>query len=126
MKRLRALIVEDSPADAELLCINLRRQGYELETRIVGTEHDFVAALDTKPEVIFADYRLPAFNGLRALQIVRGRGLDTPFILVSGTIGDELAAAIMRAGADDFIPKDKLVQLEAVLRRTLEAARSRM
>ncbi|MBY0268312.1 MAG: EAL domain-containing protein [Burkholderiales bacterium] len=125
MKRLRALIVEDSPADAELLCINLRRQGYELETRIVGTEHDFVAALDTKPEVIFADYRLPAFNGLRALQIVRGRGLDTPFILVSGTIGDELAAAIMRAGADDFIPKDKLVQLEAVLRRTLEAARSR-
>ncbi|MBX9902730.1 MAG: EAL domain-containing protein [Burkholderiales bacterium] len=125
MKHLRALIVEDSPSDAELLCINLREQGYDLDARIVSTEHDFSAALDNNPEIIFADYRLPAFNGLRALQILRGRGLDTPFILVSGTIGDELAVAVMQAGADDFVPKDKLFRLDIALKRTLEIVKTR-
>ena len=125
MKHLRALIVEDSPSDAELLCISLREQGYDLDARIVSTEHDFSAALDNKPEIIFADYRLPAFDGLRALQILRGRGLDTPFILVSGTIGDELAVAVMQAGADDFVPKDKLFRLDIALKRTLEIVKTR-
>ena len=125
MKRLRALIVEDVETDAELLQAHLLAQGYQLDASVISTESDFVAALDTAPEVIFADYRLPAFSGLRALQILRSRGPDTPFILVSGTIGDEQAVALMQAGADDFVPKDKLARLGVALGRVLEIAGSR-
>lgn len=122
---LHALIVEDVETDAELLCAALRHKGYDIHAKIVSTEPDFIAALETGPEVIFADYRLPAFSGPRALQILRDRGLDTPFILVSGTIGDELAVAIMQAGADDFVPKDKLFRLDIALKRTLEVVKNR-
>lgn len=125
MPRLRTLIVEDSEPDAELLCAKLRQQGYDLDARVVSTEADYLAALKTAPEVIFADYRLPSFCGLRALQLLRGRGLDTPFILVSGTIGDELAVAAMHAGADDFVQKDKLDRINIALDRAFEKTKTR-
>lgn len=124
MTRLRILIVEDNPLDAELLCASLKDSGHQFNFSVVETEQDFIAALDTRPEVIFSDYKLPAFSGLHALQLLRERGEDTQFILISGSIGDERVVEAMHAGVDDFVHKDKMNHLSGTLNRALQRAQS--
>src|SRR5580692_251076 len=105
--RLRVLLLEDSAADAELLLNELRRGDVEADVERVVTREDFLAHLDPCPDVILSDYQLPLWDGLQALRLVRERGLDVPFIIVSGVIGEDLAVESMKHGADDYLLKDR-------------------
>jgi signal transduction histidine kinase len=123
---LRVLHVEDSANDAELLRIQLRRAGFEVTAERVQTEAAFVAALGSKSwDVVIADHALPVFSAPQALQIIKDKGLDLPFIVISGTIGTETAVELMQIGAHDFVSKDDPSRLEPIIRRELRAAASR-
>ena len=122
---LRLLMLEDKAADAELIVHELRRTGLELLWKRVETEEEFRASLDPRPDLILADYTLPSYDGLRALRLVRGCQLDIPFIVVSATIGEELAATSMREGADDYVMKDRLTRLGPAAENALEEKRLR-
>jgi len=125
-KPLHLLLVEDSDADADLICAELRVYGYALRCERVQTEPDFSARLEAGHwDVIIADYRLPRFSALRALQIVQEKQVDAPFIIVSGTIGEEVAVAAVKAGADDYVMKDKLARLVPAVERELRDAEVR-
>ncbi|MCG8556482.1 MAG: response regulator [Proteobacteria bacterium] len=125
--RLRALLVEDSEDDAALVVFELRRNGFEVAWRRVETGEDLEEVLEEQAwDVVISDYRMPRFDGRAALRIVKRRGLDIPFIIVSGTIGEDVAVEAMRAGANDYLLKDKLQRLgPAVRREVTEAARRR-
>src|ERR1700687_3227954 len=90
---LRVLLVEDRAADASLLVHSLRAAGFEPAWRRVETESDYLANLDPLLDVILADYALPQFSGLEALRLMRERGLGIPFILITGTAGEEAAVS---------------------------------
>lgn len=122
---LRVLLLEDRPADAELVLRALTKAGIAAQWRRVQTEADFVATLATPPDLILADFRLPQFDGLKALQLVRDRGLALPFIIVTGTLGDERAAECVRHGATDYVLKDRLARLGPAVHRALAERRLR-
>ena len=125
-KSLRVLLIEDSEDDALLLLRNLRKGGYEPEYDRVETPDAMRKALAEKPwDLIVCDYKFPCFNGLAALALLKETGIDIPFILASGTIGEETAVAAMKAGAHDYIMKDKLARLVPAVERELKEARSR-
>ncbi|MBA4396012.1 MAG: hypothetical protein C0394_01280 [Syntrophus sp. (in: bacteria)] len=125
-KPLRVLLVEDSEDDALLLIRNLKKGGYEPEYERVETAGAMRTALAEKPwDVIVSDYKLPQFDGLRALAVLKETGMDIPFILVSGTIGEETAVAAMKAGAHDYLMKDKLSRLVPAIERELRDWASR-
>lgn len=123
---LRILLVEDSPLDAQLIARELQRFGYELACERVDTPEAMQAALMRHSwDVVLADYSMPRFCGLDALKLVKASGLELPFILVSGTIGEETAVAAMRAGAYDYLLKDRLARLGAAVQRSMEEAEQR-
>ena len=122
---LRVLILEDRASDAELNLRELRRAGFDPDWERVETEADYVAHLDPSLDLILADYALPQFDGLLALQLLQGRGLDIPFIIVSGTIGEELAVNAMKRGATDYLLKDRLARLGPAVTQALEQHRLR-
>lgn len=100
---LRTLLVEDSEDDALLLIGHLSKANYKPQWLRVDTHDALVAALDQQEwDIIFADYSMPHFNGAAALAVVRQRGLDVPFIFVSGTIGEDTAVEAIRAGANEI------------------------
>src|SRR5215510_14459181 len=107
-KRLRVLLLEDRPEDAELNLAELRRAGFEVDARRAQTESEYATCLNQDFDVILADYRMPQFNSLRALQLLHERGKDIPFIIVSGTIGEDTAVDAMRQGASVYLLKDRL------------------
>jgi PAS domain S-box-containing protein len=119
MQTLKALLVEDDVDDAELLVRKIKEAGYILEWTRVETEGDFLASLRTPPDIIFSDYSIPRFGGLRALEVLRSTGLDVPLILVSGTVGEEVAVEAMRYGATDYLLKDRTVRLATAVKRAL-------
>jgi len=120
---LRVLIVEDNPADAELMILRLNHEGFHLDWQRVETEPDYLKALDTPRDLILSDWILPQFSGQRALQLLIERGLEVPFILVSGGIGEETAVAVMRQGAADYIKKDRMDRLAQAVKNALEQKR---
>ncbi|NLE30386.1 MAG: PAS domain-containing protein [Phycisphaerae bacterium] len=123
---LKVLIVEDSADDATLLIFHLERAGYVLDHRLVSTEKEMQAALDQHDwEIVISDYSLPGFGGLAALKMVRDRGLDIPFIIVSGVIGEETAVAAMKAGAQDYLMKGNLFRLVPAIERELREVEMR-
>jgi signal transduction histidine kinase len=122
---LRALIVEDSERDAELLAIELRRGGYEVSYLRVFTEETMRRALDADWDVVLSDYSMPQFSGVAALRVLRESGRDLPFIIVSGTIGEETAVHALKEGAHDFLLKDRLARLLPAIARELREARLR-
>jgi protein-histidine pros-kinase len=122
---LRVLILEDQPADAELMCEQLVQAGYEPEWQRVETEAAYLAALDPAPELMLSDHSLPQFNAQRALERLRERDLDIPFIIVSGTIGEELAVLLMRNGAADYVWKDRMRRLGPAVAHALKEIRVR-
>ena len=122
-QRLRLLMLEDSSDDEELLLQELRTHGYEFSHTRVETRAEFARALEAGPwDAIISDYMLPGFTGLEAFSLVDERGLDVPFILVSGTIGEETAIEAMKAGVHDFLLKDRLGRLGPALARELREA----
>jgi PAS domain S-box-containing protein len=123
---LTVLIIEDSEDDALLALRELRRGGFDLTWERVQTAADLEAALDqTTWDVIISDYRLPGFDAPAALEIVKQRQLDLPFITISGTIGEATAVAMMKAGAHDYLMKDNLTRLSAAVRREVREAQMR-
>jgi diguanylate cyclase (GGDEF)-like protein/PAS domain S-box-containing protein len=123
---LKTLLIEDDAADAELLIRALRAGGFDPIATRVDTEADFRRVLETGDwQVIISDHRMPAFTSFQALAILIERGLDLPFLLVSGTIGEEAAVDVMRAGAHDYILKSNLTRLCAAVERELREAEDR-
>ncbi|MCG6864557.1 MAG: EAL domain-containing protein [Thiogranum sp.] len=117
---LRLLMVEDSDDDAQLLLVKVRRAGYEPDYVRVDNEPDLREALrDPSWQIVVSDYAMPGFSGLKALQILRDLNPDLPFILVSGTVGEEIAVDAMRNGANDYIMKDNLTRLIPAIEREL-------
>lgn len=124
--RTRVLIVEDMPWDAELMLHELVRSGLECVTRRVEVESEFREALEEfKPDIVLADYSLPRFSSMRALRIVKEFGLDTPVILISGTVTEEVALQCLQAGVADYLLKDSLLRLGPAVKAALESARIR-
>jgi len=123
---LRALIIEDSEDDAELLVHELTRGGYDPSVERVQSAAELERALwHAQWDIVFADYSMPHFSGTDALAIVRQRGGDVPFIFVSGTIGEDTAVAAMKAGAQDYVVKGNLKRLLPAVERELADARER-
>jgi PAS domain S-box-containing protein len=122
---LRVLILEDRPADALLMVHELRRAGFDPVWQRVETEEDYVAHLQAHLDVILADYSLPQFNAMEALQLLQARGGDTPFVIVSATIGEELAVSAMKQGAADYLLKDRLARLGPAVARALQEVSER-
>ena len=123
---LRILLVEDARADAELEVRELRRAGLRFSSRVVEVEPDFRRELDVfDPHVILSDFSLPRFSGLEALAISRQMRPDTPFIFVSGTIGEENAVAALRNGATDYVLKTNLKRFGPAVLRAVDEARER-
>ncbi len=122
---LRVLIVEDVPTDAELMCAQLRRSGHTVDWTRVDTESAFRSALNERFDVVLSDCSLPSFSASLALQIVRESGLDVPFIVVSGTVGEETAAGLMREGAADYVLKDRPSRLGMAVSRAMAEAEVR-
>jgi len=122
-KPLKVLIVENSEDDAVLMLTHLRRSGYEPSWQMVETAGDFSKALISERwELILSDYMMPSFTGLDALRMCRSAGFDIPFILVSGSIGEERAVEALHASADDYIMKDRMQRLAAAVERALREA----
>src|SRR5947199_1811142 len=125
-KPLRVLMVEDSEDDALLVLRELRAAGYDLTHERVDTAAALEAALDRHPwDLVIGDYSMPHFSGTAALGMLRQRGLDVPYICVSGTITEELAVAAMKAGAHDYVTKGQLKRLLPAIERELREARGR-
>jgi len=122
---LRVLIVEDSENDALLLVRELERGGYDPAFERVDTPEGMVAALEKAWDIVIADYSLPHFSGLAALSLIKERRLDLPVIIVSGTIGEDLAVAAMKAGAHDYVMKDRLARLAPAVEREMREAAGR-
>ncbi len=123
---LRVLIVEDSKDDAELVLLELQRGGYEPVCERVDSREGLLAALNKRAwDVIIADYSLPGFSGISAFNVVWEMKLDIPFIIVSGTIGEDIAVSAMKAGVHDYVMKNNLSRLVPAVERELREAKNR-
>ena len=118
--QLRFLVVEDNPVDVELLERELRRAGFDFTSAVVQTPEDFKRELQTTPpHVVLADYNLPQWRGMEALEILATEGLDVPLILVTGALGDMTAVDCIKQGATDYVLKGALTRLPIAIRRSL-------
>ena len=122
---LRILYAEDSETDAELVIRELTRAGFDPTYQLVMTEADFLAGLEASPDLILSDFALPQFDGMRALILVNDRKLEIPFILISGTLGEEAAVTSIKRGAADYLMKDRLSRLGTAVDRALEEQKLR-
>jgi len=123
---LNALIVDDSEDDALLLLRELKRGGYEVNSERVATGKAMRSALaGLKWDIVLCDYSMPCFDTFAALALLKETGADAPFIMISGAVDDEKAVEIMKAGAHDFVRKDKLFRLNPAVGRALRDAEAR-
>lgn len=123
---LKLLLVEDMEDDAMLVLRALRAGGFQVAHHRVWTREALAEALDQQPwDIVISDYSMPGFDGPTALRIVRERVGDLPFIIVSGTVGEDMTVAAMKAGAHDYVMKDKLARLSVSVERELREARAR-
>jgi PleD family two-component response regulator len=119
-KELHILILEDVATDAEMIERELQKGGIKFTSKRVETKEAFLSELKNfKPDLILADYKLPQFDGFSALAIVKEQCPDVPFILISGTLGEEEAVEALKAGATDYILKQKLSRLVPAVKRAL-------
>lgn len=122
---VRVLHLEDSPDDAALAAAHLRHAGIAASVSRVDTRDAFVAALDEfRPDLILCDFNLPGFDGAQALALARERHPEIPVIMVSGELRDESAVEMLKAGARDFVLKDRLARLGDAVRRALAEAQA--
>lgn len=121
---VRILHLEDSPDDAELIALHLREAGLAIEVRRIDTRQAFEEALRSfRPDIVLADMRLPAFDGREALAMARAHDPALPVIMVTGALVDEEAIALLRAGANDYILKDRLGRLGMAMGQALSSAK---
>ncbi len=118
-KRFKVLMLEDRETDAELMTNVLRKSGFEFDSQRVQSEAEYRHALEDHPDVILADFELPQFDVFRALGILKKSALDIPFIVVTGALGDNKANECIRAGADDYLLKDRLGRLGSAVKSAL-------
>jgi PAS domain S-box-containing protein len=124
---LKILLLEDSESDAKLLKRYLLRKWQNLHLVRLFNKEDFKDALKKdKWDIIISDYSMPQFTGLEALEILKETGFDIPFVMVSGKMGEEVAVEVMKAGAQDYIIKDKLARIVPTIERELKEAHSRL
>jgi two-component sensor histidine kinase len=121
IRNLNVLIVEDNDDDADLMIGELARTGLVAQTRRVQAEPDFRRELFDPPDAILSDYTVPGFGARRALQVVAELGLDIPFIVVTGSISEEVAVDCMKRGAADYLLKDRLARLGEALKQAVAA-----
>lgn len=125
-EQLRVLVIEDSEDDALLLIRELSRGGFDVEHSRADTEESMRNALSTRTwDVLITDHNMPEFDSSRALQVLQSSGMDIPVIIVSGSIGEEIAVDAMKAGAHDYIMKNNLTRLVPAVRRELREAERR-
>ena len=125
-KFLKLLLVEDNEDDAHLILHELKQHGYEIEFERVETANNFLSALIRQTwDAILCDYSLPTFGAPEAISIIQSGGYDLPFIIISGTIGEESAVECLKAGAHDFIIKGSLARLIPAIERELKDAQNR-
>jgi len=125
-KQLHALLVEDSELDAALLLRELARGGYHVVSRRVETGPDMQSALaEGSWEIVLSDYSMPAFSALLALEVLKASGLDIPLIIISGTIGEDIAVHALKAGASDFMTKARMTRLIPAIERELRECQLR-
>ncbi len=118
---LKILLLEDEEADAELVLRQLSKGSLNFVSKVVNTKEDYIAALDQfRPDLILSDNSLPQFSGFEALKIMLQLRVRIPFILVTGTVSEQFAASIMKAGADDYILKDRLTRLPMAIIAALD------
>ena len=126
IRNLKLLLIEDSEDDEFLLLRHLKKSGYAVQHQRVETDKDMREALESQAwDLIISDYSMPRFSGLKALEVYKDCGSDLPFIIVSGTIGEETAVKALRSGAHDFILKGKYARLLPAMDRELREFRSR-
>jgi len=125
MNPLHILIVEDNPDDADLITLRLKKEGYQFHWQRVENEQDYRTALHSSPDLILSDWSLPQFSGLRALAILQEQALDIPFIIISGSIGEEAAIHSLRLGAYDYLLKDRPDRLGKAVINALDQKRLR-
>lgn len=118
--QLRVLVLEDRPIDAELVLYEMKRSGYHCVSKRVDTQEDYLKAIEDVPDIILADYSLPQFTAMQALHLLQERGLDIPFVVVTGTISEEAAVETMIHGAADYLLKDRLSRLGQAVQRALQ------
>ncbi len=122
-RQLRVLVVEDVQDDVDLLLRNLSKGGYQVAHKRVDTRDTMIAAIEEEQwDLLISDYNLPQFSGEKALEIYHEQGLDVPFIVISGVIGEEVAVVMMKSGAHDYIMKDNLTRLVPAISRELNDA----
>ena len=118
---LRVLIVEDNPLDAKVCIHRLNRAGFEIIPDLIETREQFAERLRTQDyDLILSDYGLPGWTGLGALEHLQRVGKDIPFILVTGTLGEETAVKCIKMGAADYVLKDRLARLPVAVKQALE------
>jgi len=118
--RIRILILEDNPTDAELIEHELRKGEIVFQSKRVETRDDFISQIEEfTPQIILADYKLPAFTGMEDFSIIKKKGLEVPFIIVSGTLGEDLAVEALKNGVTDYVLKSNLNRLAPAVNRAL-------
>ena len=123
LPRIRVLQIEDSQLDAELVLSELDADHIEYDVRLVDAERDYLSALEQfQPDIVLSDLSMPGFSGQRALDILRERDQDLPFIFVSATLGEEAAIEALRNGATDYILKQNPARLASAVRRAMREA----
>jgi DNA-binding NtrC family response regulator len=123
---LKILILEDNESDADLLIRELKKSGLSFTAEIVQTRISFENALESfDPDLILSDYSLPSFDAVTAFQIKQDKYANTPFIIVSGIIGEENAVELIKAGVTDYVSKNKLFTLSTKINRALNDTQAR-
>jgi DNA-binding NtrC family response regulator len=120
---LNLLLLEDSPADAELMIEALRESGFDATVRRVDSKDAYLRELEQPPDFILSDFSMPQFTAQDALKLMKERGLDLPFIIVSGCMGEDMAVECMKAGASDYLLKDRLARLGHAVTLAVERKR---
>jgi PAS domain S-box-containing protein len=120
-KHLKILIAEDIPSDAELILREIKKSNIRFREHIVDTREEFVQAIqDFHPDIILSDYSMPYFDGMSALSLAKELVPHIPFILVTGSINEETAVEVMKAGADDYVIKEHIARLGTAIKKAIE------
>jgi signal transduction histidine kinase len=119
-KKISALFIEDSQDDCDLIIRELKKNNLDVTYKRVECEKTLLTELSNNWDVILSDYNLPNFNGAEALKICRSNNVQTPFIIISGSVGEDLAIDLMRSGANDFVLKDRISRLAPAIIREIE------
>ncbi|MBS1494667.1 MAG: PAS domain S-box protein [Bacteroidetes bacterium] len=122
-KKIKILLVEDSPADAEIIGRELKKSGLNFTISVVHTKADYINELKEPPDIILCDHSLPDFNSIEALEIVQEKNLKIPFILITGAISEDFSIQIIKKGGTDYIIKDRITRLPSAIANALEKYR---